>query len=218
MRVIVTAGGTREPVDDVRFLTNVSTGRFGYEVARAFHGRGCEVVLLGPEDMADRRWYELPFPPLPFGGVLDLRAKLHAAIDAGRPDALLMAAAVSDYTVASPAPGKLSSDAEQMVLRLTRAPKILAGLRAKCGEATFLVGFKLLSRATEEALRLAAEAQTQKCRLDLTVANDLARLTPTRHPMWLSTPAREWLPLDGTKQEVAERVAEQVLERMRRRN
>lgn len=217
MRVIVTAGGTREPIDDVRFVTNVSTGRFGYEVASSFHALGCDVVLLGPEDMKDRRWYALPFDPVPFGGVLDLRERLHAAIDRGRPDALLMAAAVSDWVVASRVAGKLSSEAEELEVKLARAPKVLAGLRDRCGEATFLAGFKLLSGATEEELRRAAEAQTRRDRLDLTVANDLARLTPSRHPMWLSTPEGEWVALDGTKAEVATRLAEWVLARMRGR-
>lgn len=217
MRVIVTAGGTREAIDDVRFLTNVSTGRFGYEIASAFHLRGCEVVLLAPEEMRDRRWYALPFDPVPFTGVYDLREKLHAAIASRPPEALLMAAAVSDYVVADRAVGKLSSNAEELTLRLVRAPKILAGLRDRCGSATCLVGFKLLSGVPEGELRRAAEEQTRRDRLDLTVANDLGRLTPTRHPMWLSTSGGEWVAIDGTKQEVARRVAEFVLDRTTRR-
>ncbi len=212
MRVIVTAGGTREAIDDVRFLTNVSTGRFGYELASAFHLRGCDVVLLAPEEMRDRRWYALPFDPVPYVGVHDLAERLHAAIAARRPDAILMAAAVSDYVVADRAPGKLSSEAEELTLRLVRAPKILAGLRERCGEATFLAGFKLLSGVPEEELRRVAEAQTRRDRLDITVANDLARLTPTRHPMWISTLAGEWIASDGAKQEVARRLADYVID------
>lgn len=212
MRVIVTAGGTREAIDDVRFLTNVSTGRFGYEVASAFHLRGCDVVLLAPGEMRDRRWYALPFDPVPFEGVVDLEARLHAAIAAKRPDALLMAAAVSDYVVAERADGKLSSEPEEMTVRLRKAPKILAGLRDRCGAATYLVGFKLLSGVAETELRRVAEEQTRRDRLDLTVANDLALMTPQRHPMWLSTSSGEWTALDGPKSEVARRVADYVLE------
>lgn len=217
MRVIVTAGGTREAIDDVRFLTNVSTGRFGYELASVFHLRGCEVLLLAPEELRDRRWYALPFDPVTFNGVADLREKLHAAVATRRPDALLMAAAVSDYVVANRVDGKIRSDVEELTLRLVRAPKILAGLRDLCGDATCIVGFKLLSGVSEAELRGAAEEQTRRDRLDLTVANDLALLTPTRHPIWISTSVGEWIALDGSKQEVARQVADLVLERARGR-
>ncbi|MBI3268151.1 MAG: phosphopantothenoylcysteine decarboxylase [Planctomycetes bacterium] len=216
MRVIVTTGATREPLDDVRYLTNVSTGRFGYEAARAFHARGCDVRLLGPPDLEERRWYALPFRAVPYTTVVDLQSKLHTAIAERRPDALLMAAAVSDYAPRAAVSGKLSSADEELRLSLARTPKLLASLRERCGPETFLVGFKLLSGVPEEELRRVAQEQNAKYRLDLTVANDLALLTPSRHPMFLATPAGEWLRLDGTKAEVAERIAAWVLEAVAR--
>lgn len=212
LEAVVTAGGTREPIDDVRVLANVSTGRFGAAIAAALADLGVGVTLIGSRELLDSGRVDPRARPLPFSSTQDLDAALSRRIAEGPPDLLFMAAAVSDY---SPVPleGKLRSDAEELVVRLRRNPKILATLRERCGDATFLVGFKLLSGASETELTRVAREQVLRDRLDLTVANDLRQIRGGIHPVWLVPPAGEPVALTGTKVEVARRLAEEVLAR-----
>src|SRR5262245_10126612 len=125
MRVLVTAGGTREAVDDVRVIANTSTGRLGARIADAAAASGHEVLLL-PGALAAR-----PASPRVRRESFESSAELGRLLERHVPgcDAVLHAAAVSDY-VPERAPGKLSSDLPEITLRLVRAPKLIDGLRA----------------------------------------------------------------------------------------
>lgn len=217
LRAVVTAGGTREPIDDVRVLTNVSRGRFGVAIARALLARGVEVDLLGSAEALRALEDELGPAPrgvraVPFAGHADLGRALEAACEPA-PDLLFMAAAVADY-LPEPRGGKLSSDQDELVLRLRRAPKLIAALRARCGQESFLVGFKLLSGATPEALVAAARSQARKHRLNLVVANDMSELRAgDAHPVRLVTPEGGALRLEGARDQVAAALVDAVLRR-----
>ncbi|MFT4624445.1 MAG: phosphopantothenoylcysteine decarboxylase/phosphopantothenate--cysteine ligase, partial [Myxococcota bacterium] len=94
---VITAGGTSEPIDDVRVVTNLSTGRFGAQLANALAEAGVRVTLLASHALASHpEWVHPEVDLVPFGAFTDLRRALHAACD-DRPDLVLMAAAVSDY-------------------------------------------------------------------------------------------------------------------------
>ncbi|HZU97738.1 MAG TPA: phosphopantothenoylcysteine decarboxylase, partial [Planctomycetota bacterium] len=216
LRALVTAGGTREQLDDVRVLTNVSRGRFGTSIARALAARGVETTLLASREVARSAELEhAPFRRDEFSSFADLRAKLELLghVD-HRPDIIFMAAAVSDY---SPVPheGKISSDREELTISLKRNPKLLAALRSRCGPATFIVGFKLLSRVSHDELVRVATKQVKENQLDLTVANDLARLGEVVHPVVLVTPDGSATDLEGPRDEVAARIVEHVLGRLK---
>jgi 8-oxo-dGTP pyrophosphatase MutT (NUDIX family)/GNAT superfamily N-acetyltransferase len=215
LRALVTAGGTREQVDDVRVLTNVSRGRFGTSIARALAARGVETTLLGSRELVRSPELEqAPFARDEFSSFADLRSKLERLGDpALRPDIIFMAAAVSDY---SPVPheGKISSDREELTINLKRNPKLLAALRSRCGPATFIVGFKLLSRVSRDELVRVATKQVKDNGLDLTVANDLARLGEVVHPVVLVTPDGNATDIEGPRDEVAARIVEHVLGRL----
>ncbi|HMV65701.1 MAG TPA: phosphopantothenoylcysteine decarboxylase [Myxococcota bacterium] len=208
--VVVTAGGTREPLDDVRAITNSSTGRFGAELARALHHRGAPVVLIGAAAM-EGLVRELPADVdfRPFRSSAELAARLDE-IARDPVAAVLMAAAVADY-LPEPATGKIRSDLETLDLRLRRAPKLLTGLRARFGPETRLVGFKLLSGATPERLVEVASGQRAGAALDATFANDLRELGGPRHPGWWVT-ASGAERLDGAVADVAGAVADRVLD------
>ncbi|GAA2103197.1 bifunctional phosphopantothenoylcysteine decarboxylase/phosphopantothenate--cysteine ligase CoaBC [Streptomyces albiaxialis] len=133
--VVVSAGGTREPLDPVRFLGNRSSGKQGYALARTAAARGARVTLLSANSA-------LPDPAgvdvVPVGTALELRdAVLKAAVDA---DAVVMAAAVADFRPAVYAPGKIKKKeggAEPEPLELVRNPDILAelsGARPRAGQ------------------------------------------------------------------------------------
>jgi phosphopantothenoylcysteine decarboxylase/phosphopantothenate--cysteine ligase len=163
--VVVTAGPTVEDIDPVRFVSNRSSGRMGYRLAEAAHGRGARVVLIsGPTSL-----------PAPAGvSVVAVRsaedmARAVAEHAAGA-SVVVMAAAVSDYRPATVAAHKIKKDAGPARLDLVRTPDVLRSLgQAKGGR--FLVGF---AAETTDLLANARRKRTEK-NLDLIVANDVSR-------------------------------------------
>ncbi|MGE0709897.1 MAG: phosphopantothenoylcysteine decarboxylase [Planctomycetota bacterium] len=212
-RALVTAGGTSEPVDEVRVLTNRSTGRLGAALAAALDRAGVETLLLGSKAMLARRDVQLPpgVRVVPYESFRELEAALARETAAFRPDLVLMSAAVSDYSP-EPAAGKLSSAAEERALVLRKNPKLLARLREQCGPAAYLVGFKLLTGVTDEELERVARAQLEGAGLDLTVANDLRRLGGGQHPLLL-VDRQGAEALSGPRELVAEQLVRALLAR-----
>jgi 8-oxo-dGTP pyrophosphatase MutT (NUDIX family) len=210
IRALVTAGGTAEPVDDVRVLTNRSTGRFGAAIANALAANGVEVTLLGSEGLYAR---QLPLHgsirQVRFESTAQLADALAAGLAEGQ-DLVFMAAAVSDYRPEA-AEGKISSKAAERTLRLTRTPKLLDTLRSACPEA-YLIGFKLLSGVSRDELTRVARGQIERASLDLCVANDLQELGGPTHPVLL-VDAEVTLRVEGPRQRVAERLVRHALSR-----
>lgn len=138
-KVIVSAGGTREPIDAVRYLGNSSSGRMGVEIAKAARDQGADVVLIAAN-------LETPIPQ----GVRVERVSsvedLELAMDQNA-DVLVMAAAVSDFKVANPYPGKLKRSGSMQVNLI--ATKDLVADYAANHPATFCVGFALTDDETE---------------------------------------------------------------------
>ena len=178
MRVLVTAGGTREPIDDARVIANTSTGRLGARLAAAAQAAGHEVLLLRAETGVAA---PTGVRSAPFETSADLAALLerHAAWA----DAIFQAAAVSDY-VPDRSTGKLSSELPELVLRLVRAPKLIDGLRALCPRGR-IVGFKLTSGRDEAGRVRAATELLVRARLDLVVVNDAGRIGESDHEVLL---------------------------------
>jgi phosphopantothenoylcysteine decarboxylase/phosphopantothenate--cysteine ligase len=168
LRVLVTAGGTREPIDSVRFLGNSSSGRMGLALARAARARGAEVTLVaanvaleGPDGVACRK--------------VVTAAELKSACEEEFPrcDVLLMAAAVADFTPAAPQPGKIKkADRARLELVLEPTADILAGLAARRRDGQTLVGFAAEhGEGGIESARLKLAAKN----LDAVVVNDISR-------------------------------------------
>lgn len=177
----MTSGGTREPVDDVRVLTNRSTGRLGAQLADALSEHGHQVTLLHgvgaamPHGLAQCVEFETTEE---LSGLLDRHAP-HA-------HAVFHAAAVADYLPIREA-GKLSSDAETMTLHLKRAPKLIDRLRGLAQDA-WIVGFKLTADATEAQRVEAAQALRERAQLNWVLANDAAHLGDKDHQALLVGP------------------------------
>jgi phosphopantothenoylcysteine decarboxylase/phosphopantothenate--cysteine ligase len=161
-RVVVTAGGTREPLDPIRFLGNRSSGQMGYALACAARDRGAQVALLST----------ISQPP-PFGAELtavETAAELRDAVlgTIASADVLLMAAAVADYRPAKAEVHKIKKGEEGLMLELVRTPDILAQVAEVRRAAQVIVGF---AAETEHLVENARDKLKQK-RLDLIVAND----------------------------------------------
>jgi phosphopantothenoylcysteine decarboxylase/phosphopantothenate--cysteine ligase len=207
-RVLVTAGPTREPLDPVRFLSNPSTGRMGFAVARAAARRGAEVVLVsGP--------VELPDPAAVKTVRVVTAEEMARAVDdeAGDIDLFVAAAAVSDFKPRTVAPTKKKKSDEDEELTLTRTPDILAGLGKRfAGKpgAPILVGFA----AETEALLTNARKKLSSKRCDLVVANKVGRpgvgFASDRNRVTLVAPG-ERANIEGSKEEVAEAILDWVV-------
>lgn len=161
VRVLVTAGPTREAIDPVRFIGNHSSGKMGFAVAAAARRLGAEVDLVsGPVSLAP--------PPgvgvVPVGSAAEMHREVLAR--AAGCDVFIAAAAVADYTPASPARGKLKKEAVPLRLELRPTRDILAEVAA-LDDPPFTVGFA----AETEDLERHARAKLERKRLDLIAGN-----------------------------------------------
>ena len=207
-RVLVTAGPTREALDPVRFISNPSTGKMGFAVARVAARRGAEVVLVtGP--------VELPDPT----GVRTVRVvtaeeMANAVEEESRDiDLYVGAAAVSDFKPRTAAPTKRKKTDEDEDITLTRTPDILAALGKRfAGKdgAPILVGF---AAETESLLQNARKKLAAK-RCDLVVANKVGRpgagFASDRNRVTLVGPG-ERANIEGTKEQVADAILDWVV-------
>ena len=162
-RIVVTAGRTEEDIDPVRFITNRSTGKMGYAVARQAHARGAEVVLVsGPTHLA-------PPPGVRTVSVRTVQEMRTATVEAfADADALIMTAAVLDFKVSSVATQKIKKTGSGLTLDMVETDDFLQELAANKGERV-VVGFAM---ETENALANAQRKLVDK-HLDLIVLNDL---------------------------------------------
>jgi phosphopantothenoylcysteine decarboxylase / phosphopantothenate---cysteine ligase len=148
LRVLVSAGPTREPLDPVRFISNYSTGTMGFEIARAARRLGCEVTLVsGPSDLKTPDGVRR----LPVETTSEMYEMMMRHRDA---DVIVMAAAVADYTVDRVSPRKIKKTDADLVLTLKRTQDILKELGQRRTTEQVLVGFALETDDEEaEALR-----------------------------------------------------------------
>jgi phosphopantothenoylcysteine decarboxylase/phosphopantothenate--cysteine ligase len=170
--VVVSAGGTREPLDPVRFLGNRSSGRQGYALATTAAARGARVTLVAANT-------GLPDPAgvtvVRVGTAEELRRAMHAAATGA--DAVVMAAAVADFRPAEVAASKIKktddpADAPQ--LRLVRTADVLAELVAKRAPGQVVVGFAAETGDTSGDVLTHARAKLARKGCDLLVVNDVS--------------------------------------------
>ena len=162
--VVVTAGGTREPIDAVRVIANRSSGKQGYALAAAAVRRGASVTLIST--------VELPVPPGVHVVPVETAAQMQAAVDqvAETADVVIMAAAVADFRPVNPAQHKMKKDQGPPTIVLEPTPDILAALGAAKRPGQVLVGF---AAETGDLVAHATDKLRRK-HLDLIVANDVS--------------------------------------------
>jgi phosphopantothenoylcysteine decarboxylase/phosphopantothenate--cysteine ligase len=202
-RIVVTAGGTQEPLDPVRHIGNRSSGKMGCAVAKAARDRGAEVTLVtAPTSLPDPAGVEVVHVQTA-GQMKEAVAKA-----VGKADALIMAAAVADYQPKAFAKSKIKKESDNLTLELVRTPDILTEVEGKFVR----VGFA----AESEDVTANAKQKLQKKNLDLIVANDI---TSTDSGFGADTNKvtiidrkgnTEDLPL-LTKKEVAEKILDKVV-------
>jgi len=159
-QVVVSAGGTREPVDLVRYIGNRSSGKMGYAIAEAARDRGAIVTLVSTV-------VDLPAPAgvelMPVETALEMRDAVLKASAAA--DVLIMAAAVADYRPAKAATGKIKREAETLTLDLVKTPDILSEVKGDIIKVGFAAeSGDLIDRAREKL---------ERKKLDLIAVNDI---------------------------------------------
>ncbi len=200
-KVLVTAGPTREAIDPVRFVSNASSGRMGYELARAAKRRGAEVVLIsGPSHLQ---------PP---AGVVTVRVETaDEMFDAcikhfPQSTVVIMAAAVSDYRPLKAHPVKMKKDSKRLTVEMERTRDILKEMGKRKG-SKILVGFAL---ETEDHVENAKKKLKEKM-LDMVVANSPGGFSSDTNEVSIidrSSTVEVLPPL--AKTEVAERILDKI--------
>lgn len=180
IKILITSGGTREAIDEVRFISNVSTGGTGAALANAFAARGHQVTLLrGQASVAPDATCQCEF----FSSAEDLQARLKRQLSETCYDAVLMCAAVADYRPDALVSGKIRSDANELILRLVRTPKILPQIKGWRTPAPLVIGFKLTVSASAAQQEAAVNAQFASGGVDAVVQNDLTEINKAQvHP------------------------------------
>ena len=201
--IVVTAGGTREPIDPVRYIGNRSSGKMGYALAQAAKGRGAQVGLItATTSLAEPTGVEV----IPVETAFQMKKAVLKAVKGV--DALIMAAAVADYQPESFAEAKIKKESSSLTLELTRTPDILAEVKGDF----IRVGF---AAESEDTLANAQKKLKEK-KLDLIVANDITDAdsgfgVDTNKVTIIDGKGKvEALPL-MTKKEVADRVLDKVV-------
>jgi len=216
MKILITSGGTEEPIDGVRYITNFSTGKTGAVLADRMKELGASVTLLHghracrPEGAVERD---------SFTTFRSLDEKLKDHLSTGNFDAVIHLAAVSDYSVdyietaegSRREPddrGKISSDSDELILHLKRNHKILQRLKEysrKKGD-TLVVGFKLTDTDSMEEMERAVQKQLAGGHVDLVVHNNLRNISQTKHPARIYASNGDLLCRTEIKEELADKL------------
>lgn len=162
-KVVVTAGGTIEDIDPVRYISNYSSGKMGYAIAKSARDMGAEVILITTKP------FEGPFKIVNVKSAIDMQKAIDKEFETS--DIVIMAAAVADYRVKNYSEQKMKKTAEDnLTLELVKNPDILKGLCEK-KTSQIIVGFC----AESENLLENAKEKIQKKGCDFLVANDISR-------------------------------------------
>jgi len=222
MKILITSGGTKVPIDRVRSITNMSHGTFGSRIADAFFDEGLEAFRTGNEygnpiekitffmakgsrkptlQSLNDDTYEDGYRPIEYveySTFDDYKSGIEELLKKETYDIIVVAAAVSDYGVANYYNGKYRSREDDMCIKLVKLPKILPIMRKLASNAV-ICGFKLLVDSTEDELLDAMKKQMSESDVDLVVGNDLRDIKANDHKLTVisksnSTPRTYTLP------------------------
>ena len=208
-KVLVTAGPTQEKIDPVRYISNHSTGKMGYAIARAAMLRGAEVTLVsGKTDLTAPAGVHI----VPVVSAADMAQAVKAA--APEQDIIVKAAAVADYRPAVTADEKIKKKDDELSIALERTEDILAWLGAHRHEGQFLCGFSMETENMVENSR----AKLEKKNIDMIVANNLKQEgagfgTDTNVVTLLTKDETVELPM-MSKEDVADKLLDYIIKRV----
>lgn len=191
MHILITAGGTREHIDPVRFISNASTGRMGYALARAAIKAGHRVTLISaPTSLRQPKSAKVIN--------VETAGQMFAAVKENfdKADCLIMAAAVSDYTPVRLSKTKIKKSKDALEIKLKPTKDILAWA-GKNKKNKLVVGFALEDRN----LKANAEAKLKNKKLDIIIANRPAAIASAVSSVYIKTPNTDWLEFKNIKKD-----------------
>lgn len=167
LNVVITAGGTQEPIDPVRYISNRSSGKMGYSIAESFAQRGAKVTLISAPT-------NLPTPAnVERVNVVSAQEMFEQAMKFAPKSAIFIGcAAVADYRVANAADQKIkkTDDSDELTLKLVKNPDIIANIANLAENRPFVVGFAAETQNVAEY----AKSKLQRKNLDMICANDVS--------------------------------------------
>lgn len=211
MRVLVTSGGTKVPIDTVRHIGNMSSGTFGSKIGSKILEDGHNLWFLTPQEgktplkvttdlngissdfaikeavgeLLIAKSYKKRYYEIPYRNFDEYAKQLEFYIKNNKFDIVILAAAVSDYIVKNPVSGKIHSS-NKLTIELEPAQKLIRQVRS-WGFNGILVGFKLLVGSTEDQLISAARKSVNENGCDMVVANDLNDIKSGNHKIMIVT-------------------------------
>jgi phosphopantothenoylcysteine decarboxylase/phosphopantothenate--cysteine ligase len=207
LQFLITAGGTREYIDPVRFISNASTGTMGYELARSALLAGHDVTLVtAPTNLNTPKG----------AGVVKVESA-HDMFEVvkdkfGGCDCLIMTAAVSDYTPVKPARLKIKKSPGVITLKLKPTQDILKWAGTHKKQNQMVVGFALEDRD----IKTGAERKLRDKKLDMIIANTPAAIGSERCEVWVKKTGQEWRRFaEAPKGHVANRLIRLIEQSMR---
>lgn len=223
VRLVVSAGGTREPLDPVRFVGNRSTGKQGAAIALSAARRGASVTLVAAEldgAVLQSVVAESAVRVVSVSTALELQSAM--SVESASNDVVVMTAAVADYRPAEVADGKIKKDdaGDELIVRLVRNPDVLAGLVAVRRAGQLVVGFA--AETTHDRAELLALGRTKQRRkgADLLVLNSVGWTagfgSDDTEVVVIDAEGREVAEARGSKHEVADALLDAVAARLAR--
>ena len=202
MHLLITAGGTREYIDPIRFITNASSGRMGYALARAAVKAGHKVTLITtPVDQQ---------PPKEAKIVkVETTAQMFKAVRQhfSRCDCLIMAAAVADYTPFKQAKSKIKKTNKSLTIKLKPTVDILKWAGTHKKKHQIVVGFAL----EDKAVRTRAEKKLKEKNLDMIVANRPNAIGSSESTVYIKTTSSSWTKIENiSKTTIARRIIQRL--------
>jgi len=214
-RVVITAGGTREPLDPVRFIGNRSSGKQGVALARAAAARGADVTLIAA-NLDEGLLGSVPGTVAVQHASTTLKLQEAALLAAGTAELIIMAAAVADYRPETVADRKIKKEAQgdTFDLRLVRNPDILHELTTGRHDGQVIVGFAAETEPDPDALLALAVAKRERKGVDFLVVNRVGWTetfgSDDNAVIMLDATGRNVAEAHGDKQSVADRILDVV--------
>jgi len=202
MHFLITAGGTREYIDPVRFISNASSGKMGYALAGAALKAGHKVTLI--TTIAKQKVpVGLKVIKTETAGEMFKAVQKHLS----RCDCLIMAAAVSDYTPQRPAKTKIKKTGQTLTIKLKPTRDILKWAASHKKKNQRVVGFAL----EDQALRTSAAGKLKEKNLDMIIANTPSAIGAEKSTVQIKTPDSSWLKIENvSKATIARRIIRMI--------
>ena len=220
MKILITSGPTRGPIDAIRYITNKSSGRLGTEIAKKALHKGADVTFIygkgsitpDAKDIGEQLYSHLKL--IEIVTVDDLIKSINQELNKENYDAVIHSMAVLDYVPDKYIDDKVASGKDEWIIRLIKTPKAIKIIK-EINPDIFLVGFKLEVGKTKEELVKIAYKTLLKSDADLIIANDLKDLERGEHIAYFVNSKREIIDIQTGKKNIANKLIKLTVNRVR---